>query len=187
MDDFSVYGDSYEHCLVNLAKVLQRCEEKQLVLNWEKCHFMVTMGIVLGHIISGKGIEVEPAKVDLIQKLSNPRIVKDVRSFLGHADFYRRFIKSFSQIARPLCELLGHDHQFEWTNECQLAFDSLKCHLTTAPIIRPPDWALPFKLMCDASDFAIGGVLGQRKDKVPYVIHYASKTLNNAQLNYTTT
>lgn len=113
--------------------------------------------------------------------------MKDVKSFFGHASFYRRFIKSFSQIARPLYELLGHDHPFEWTNECQLAFDSLKHHLTIALIIRPPDWALPFELMCDASDFAIGVVLGQRKDKVPYVIHYATKTIYDTQLNYKTT
>jgi hypothetical protein len=109
MDDFSVYGDSYELCLMHLEKVLERCEESNLVLNWEKCHFMVTHGIVLSHIVSSKGIEVDKSKVEVIQKLPTPRTVKDMRSFLGHAGFYRRFIHSFSTIAKPLCNLLSQD------------------------------------------------------------------------------
>ena len=92
MDDFSVFGDSYEGCLENLWKVLERCHENNLVLNWEKCHFMVTQGIVLGHIVSKKGIEVDKAKVELISNLPTPQCVKDIWSFLGHAGFYRRFI-----------------------------------------------------------------------------------------------
>ena len=110
-----------------------------------------------------------------------------MRSFLGHAGFYRRFIKDFSAIAGPLSNLLQKDVSFEWTNDCVSAFDKLKTSLTTAPIMRPPDWIFPFELMCDASDFAIEVVLGQRKDKRPYIIHYASKTLNSAQVNYSTT
>jgi hypothetical protein len=148
---------------------------------------MVTHGIVLGHIVSSKGIEVDKSKVEVIQKLPTPRTVKDVRSFLGHAGFYRRFIHSFSTIAKPLCNLLSQDVQFDWTSKCQEAFEKLKWLLTTAPIMQAPDWSLPFELMCDASDFTIGVVLGQRKDKKPHVIYYASKTLNDAQLNYTTT
>ncbi|KAL9387950.1 hypothetical protein Peur_021074 [Populus x canadensis] len=182
-----LYGDSYELCLMHLEKVLERCEERNLVLNWEKCHFMVTHGIVLGHIVSSKGIEVDKSKVEVIQKLPTPRSVKDVRSFLGHAGFYRRFIHSFSTIAKPLCNLLSQDVQFDWTSKCQEAFEKLKGLLTTAPIMQAPDWSLPFELMCDASDFAVGAILGQRKDKKPHVIYYASKTLNDAQLNYTTT
>ena len=87
MDDFSVYGDSFDHCLHNLALVLERCVEKKLILNWEKCHFMVTNGIVLGHIISKKGIEVDKSKVSIISNLPVPKNIKDIRSFLGHADF----------------------------------------------------------------------------------------------------
>ena len=95
MDDFSVFSDSYEGCLENLRKVLERCQEKNLVLNWEKCHFMVTQGIVLGQIVLKNGIEVDKAKVELISNLPTPKCVRDIRSFLGHAGFYRRFIKNF--------------------------------------------------------------------------------------------
>nr|CAN70203.1 hypothetical protein VITISV_010325 [Vitis vinifera] len=153
MDDITVYGGTFEECLVNLEAVLHRCIEKDLVLNWEKCHFMVRQGIVLSHIISEKGIEVDKAKVELIAKLPSPTTVKGVRQFLGHAGFYRRFIKGFSSLSKPLCELLANDAKFIW----------------------------------DESDFAIGAVLGQREDGKPYVIYYASKTLNEAQRNYTTT
>jgi len=113
--------------------------------------------------------------------------VKDVRSFLGHAGFYRRFIKDFSVISKPLSNLLTKDNIFEWTKHCEEAFVKLKNLLTSAPVIQPPDWSLPFEIMCDTSDYAVGAVLGQRKDKKPYVIYYASKTLNSAQMNYTTT
>jgi hypothetical protein len=187
MDDFSVFGSSFEECLHHLTLVLIRCKEKNLVLNWEKCHFMVKQGIVLGHVISSKGIEVDKAKVDLISSLPPPRTVKDIRSFLGHAGFYRRFIKDFSKIARPLCNLLGKDVPFDFNDKCLTAFEILKKTLTSTPIIQPPNWGLPFEIMCDASDYAVGAVLGQRVEKLPHVIYYASKTLNDAQLNYSTT
>uniref|UniRef100_A0A2N9FL78 RNA-directed DNA polymerase n=1 Tax=Fagus sylvatica TaxID=28930 RepID=A0A2N9FL78_FAGSY len=187
MDDLSVFGNTFDDCLDNLGKVLARCEEKNLVLNWEKCHFMVSSGIVLGHIVSSKGIEVDKSKIELITKLPTPKTVKDVRSFLGHAGFYRRFIEGFSSIAKPLCKLLLKDTPFDWTEACQEAFTKLIGKLTSAPIMQAPDWSLPFELMCDASDYAIGAVLGQRKDKKPHVIYYASRTLNSAQMNYTTT
>jgi hypothetical protein len=109
MDDFSVFGSSFQECLDRLTLVLVRCKEKHLVLNWEKCHFMVKQGIVLGHVISQRGIEVDKAKVDLISNLPPPRTVKEIRSFLGHVGFYRRFIKDFSKIARPLCKLLAKE------------------------------------------------------------------------------
>ncbi|RVW86149.1 Retrovirus-related Pol polyprotein from transposon 297 [Vitis vinifera] len=114
MDDITIYGSTFEECLVNLEAVLNRCIEKDLVLNWEKCHFMVQQGIVLGHIISKKGIEVDKAK----------------------------------------------DAKFVWDERCQKSFEQLKQFLTTAPIVRAPNWQLPFEVMCDASDFAIGAVLG---------------------------
>ena len=187
MDDFSVFGDSYEGCLENLCKVLERCQEKNLVLNWEKCHFMVTQGIVLGHIVLKKGIEVDKAKVELISNLPTPKCVRDIRSFLGHAGLYRRFIKDFSAIAHPLCNLLAKDVPFAWSQACEATFDKLKTMLVSPPIMRSPNWDLPFEIMCDASDYAIGAVLGQREDKKAFVIYYASKTLDSAQANCTTT
>ena len=114
MNDITVYGGSFEEGLINLETVLHRCIEKNLVLNWEKCHFMVNQGIVLGHIISNKGIEVDNEKIELISKLPSPTNVKTVRQFLGHAGFYRRFIKDFSKIAKPLYKLLEKDAKFVW-------------------------------------------------------------------------
>ncbi|CAL8116809.1 unnamed protein product [Prunus armeniaca] len=123
----------------------------------------------------------------LVRHLPSPTSVREVRSFLGHAGFYRRFIKDFSKISTPLCRLLQKDVPFVFDDECEKAFNYLKELLTSAPIIVPPDWSLLFELMCDASDYALGAVLGQRKDKKPHVIYYASRTLNDAQLNYSTT
>ncbi|KAK1696432.1 hypothetical protein QYE76_013129 [Lolium multiflorum] len=168
MDDFSVYGNSFDNCLRNLDKVLQRCEETNLVLNWEKCHFMVNEGIVLGHKISERGIEVDRAKVEAIEKMPYPRDVKGIRSVLGHVGFYRRFIKDFSKISKPLTNLLQKDVPFVFDDDCKEAFETLKKALTTAPVVEPPDWNLPFEIMCDASDFAVGAVLGQRFR--PYIV-----------------
>ena len=187
MDDFSVCGRSFEGCLANLEKVLERCVKVNLVLNWEKCHFMVQEGIVLGHIISNRGIEVDKAKIEVIENLQPPRTVREIRSFLGHAGFYRRFIKDFSKISKPLTELLMKDAEFIFNEKCLEAFQSLKKALITAPIMKTPDWSEPFEIMCDASDYAVGAVLGQRKDKKLHVIYYASRTLDEAQMNYATT
>jgi len=155
MDDFSVYGSSFDHCLSNLARVLERCEETNLVLNFEKCHFVVEQGIVLGHVVSKNGISIDPAKIDIISQLSYPSFVKEVRSFLGHTGFYSRFIKDFSKIANPLSNLLQKNVVFDFGERCKDVFDTLKKALTTTPIIQPLDWTLPFELMCDASNFAV--------------------------------
>ena len=187
MDDFSVMGNSFDNCLENLRTVLARCEETNLVLNWEKCHFMVQEGIVLGHRISTRGIEVDRAKIEAIEKLPPPSSVKGIRSFLGHAGFYRRFIKDFSQIAKSLSNLLVQGIPFEFDSQCLHAFSVLKDKLISAPIVVAPDWSFPFELMCDASDYAIGAVLGKKREKIFQVIYYASRTLNDAQLNYATT
>ncbi|GJR54438.1 reverse transcriptase domain-containing protein [Tanacetum coccineum] len=187
MDDFLVFGNSFENCLSRVDKMLQRCEDTNLCLNWEKSHFMVKEGIVLGHKISKNGIEVDKAKVDVIAKLPHPTTVKGVRSFLGHAGFYRRFIKDFSKISRPMTHLLEKNTPFIFSNECIQAFEMLKKKLTEAPILIAPDWNLPFELMCEASDFAIGAVLGQRHEKHFRHIHYASKIMNEAESHYTTT
>ncbi|GJX00494.1 reverse transcriptase domain-containing protein [Tanacetum coccineum] len=148
---------------------------------------MVKEGIVLGHKISKKGIEVDKAKIDVIAKLPHPTTVKGVRSFLGHAGFYRWFIKDFSKISRPMTHLLEKNTPFIFSDDCIQAFQTLKKKLTEAPILITPDWDLPFELMCDTSDFAIGVVLGQGHEKHFRPIHYASKTMNEAESNFTTT
>ncbi|GJZ71352.1 reverse transcriptase domain-containing protein [Tanacetum coccineum] len=150
MDDFSVFRNSFSTCLSNLEKMLKRCEDTNLALNWEKSHFMVKEGIVLGHKISKKGIEVDKAKIDVIAKLPHPTTVKGIRSFLGHAGFYRRFIKDFSKISRPMTHLLEKNTPFIFSEECIQAFQILKKKLTEAPILIAPDWDHPFELMaCD--------------------------------------
>ena len=120
MDDFLVYSTTFGHCLNNLDKVLKRCKETNLILNWEKCHFMVQEGVVLSHIVSNKGIEVDKAKVEVIEILPPPTSVKGVKSFLRHVGFYRRFINDFSKIAKPLTHLLIKDVHFD--EECVSAF-----------------------------------------------------------------
>ncbi|GJU32356.1 reverse transcriptase domain-containing protein [Tanacetum coccineum] len=159
MNDFSVFGNSFNNCLNNLDKMLQCCKDANLVLNWEKCHFMVKEGIMLGHKVSGAGLKVDKAKFNVISKLSPPTNVKGIRSFLGHAGFYRCFIKDFSKIARPLTKLLEKDTSFEFNDECHKAFNSLKEKFTCTPVIMSLNWNLPFELMCDASKFAVGAVL----------------------------
>jgi len=171
MDDFSVHESSVDKCLANIEKVLERCEHVNLVLNWEKCHFMVREGIVLGHLVSERGIEVDKAKIEIIEKMLPPTLVKEVRSFLGHAGFYRRFIKDFPSITKPLTSLLLKDADFIFDDSCLKAFCRLKEALITAPIIQPLDWNLQFEIMCHASDYAIGAVLGQRKDKKMHAIY----------------
>jgi len=148
---------------------------------------MVREGIVLGHLVSERGIEVDKAKIEIIEKMLPPTSVKEVRSFLGHAGFYRRFIKDFSSITKPLTSLLLKDADFIFDGPCLKAFCRLKEAMVTATIIQPPNWDLPFEIMCDASDYVVGAVLGQRKDKKMHAIYYASKTLDGAQVNYATT
>ncbi|KAF8104362.1 hypothetical protein N665_0173s0016 [Sinapis alba] len=175
MDKFSVYGPNFKTCLDNLCKVLSRCEEKNLVLNWKKYHFMINSGIIFGPKVSAAEIEVDKAKIKLMTGLPPPTKFKDVRSFLGHVGFYRRFIKDFSKIARPLIALLCKEVKFNFTPECLEAFKEIKSALVSAPIVQAPDWDLPFEIMCDASDFAVGAVLG----KIVHTDHTVLKYLMN--------
>nr|GEU96560.1 reverse transcriptase domain-containing protein [Tanacetum cinerariifolium] len=147
--------------IIEKDTTLQRCEDTNLVLNWEKCHIMVKEGIVLGHKISKNGLEIDRAKVDVIAKLPHLTTVKGVRSFLGHVGFYRRFIQDFSKIARPMTHVLEKETPFVFSKDCIDDFETLKKKLTEASILVVPNWNLPFELMCDASDFAICAVLGQ--------------------------
>nr|GEZ28261.1 DNA-directed DNA polymerase [Tanacetum cinerariifolium] len=161
--------------LCNAPGTFQRCKDTNLSLNWEKSYFMVKEGIVLGHKISKNGIEVDRAKVDVIAKLPLPMTVKGIRSFLGHTSFYRRFIQDFSKISRPMTHLLEKNTPFIFSEDCIKAFQTLKKKLTEVPILIAPNWDLPFELMCDASDFAIGAVLGQHHEKHFKPIHYDAK------------
>ena len=147
---------------------------------------MVKERIVLGHRVSSKGIDVDPAKISTIEKLPPPSNVKGIRSLLGHAGFYRRFIKDFSKIVKPLCDLLEKDAAFVFDENYLKAFQVIKEKLVSTPIVIVPDWSEPFEIMCDASDYVVGTVLGQRRDKIFRAIYYFSLTLNDAQLNYTT-
>ena len=135
MDNFSIYGSIFEKCLENLETILKRCQDKNLALNWEKGHFMVTEGIVLGHKISAAGIEVDQAKLSVIKTLFPPTTVKAIRSFLRHAGFYKRFIRDFLKISRPLCRLLEKDENFDFNELCRSAFGEIKSILVTAPIM----------------------------------------------------
>ena len=144
----------------NLEIVLQRFQDKNVALNWEKCHFMVVEGIVLEHKISAVGLKVDQAKVAIIKTLLPSTTVKGIRSFLRHVGFYRRFIRDFSKTSRPLCRLLEKDAKFDFDESCKIAFEEIKSRLTTAPIMVTLDWNKEFEIMCDASDYAMGAVLG---------------------------
>ena len=187
MDDFSAFGNDFESCLAHVTKIHEVCVRKRLVLGWEKSHFMVREGVVLGHIVSGKGLEVDKAKIELIQNLPLTSTVKDLRSFLGHVGFYRRLIQDFAKVSKPLTTLIFKKKDFLIDEEWKRTFTMLKQALIEAPILQSPNWDLPFEIMCDALDYAVGAVLGQRLDKKPTAICYASKTHIEAQINYTTT
>ena len=126
MDDFSIYETPFDDFLSNLDRFLQRCEETNLVLNWEKYHFMVNEGIALGHKISERGIKVDKSKVDAIEKMSCPKDIEGIRSFLGHVGFYRRFIKDLSKISRPLTNLFQKAVPFVFYDDCVEAFETLR-------------------------------------------------------------
>nr|GEW22989.1 reverse transcriptase domain-containing protein [Tanacetum cinerariifolium] len=146
MDDFSVFRNSLQSCLSHLEKMLKRCEDTKLCLNWEKTHFMVKEGIVLGHKISKEGIKVNKAKVDVITKLPHPTTIKGIQSFLDHTGFYHHFINDFSIIARSMTRLLEKDTPFHFSKECVDAYQKLKRKLTEAPILIAPDWDMSFEL-----------------------------------------
>nr|GEU37414.1 reverse transcriptase domain-containing protein [Tanacetum cinerariifolium] len=169
MDDFSVFGDSFSTCLSHLEKMLKRCEDTNLALNWEKSHFMVKEGIVLGHKISKSGIKVDRAKVEVIAKLPHLTTMKGVRSFLGHTGFYRRFIQDFLKIAHPMTHLLEKETPFFFSKECIESFNTLKRKLIEALILIALDWDLPFELMYfakyHAGNFIVKGMSTQQKNK----------------------
>jgi hypothetical protein len=147
---------------------------------------MMTEGVVLGHYVSVDGIKVDSTNIELILKLSTPHTQTEVHSFLGCVGYYRRFIEKFSIIVAPLHALTGNV-EFQWSDKCDVAFAEIKRLLSTTPMLRGPNWKLPFHISSDASDVAIGVVLGQEEYNKPYVIYFISKNLTHAELNYIVT
>ena len=148
---------------------------------------MVTEGIILGQNIYAAELELDHVKIFVIKTLIPPTTVKGIRNFLGHAGFYRRFIKDFSKISRSLCRLVKKDANFDFDESCRSAFEEIKSRLVSAPIMLTLDWNNGFEIMCDAKDYAMGAVFGQRIEKIFKAIYYARKTFNEAQENYSTT
>ena len=148
---------------------------------------MVKEGIVLGHKIYVVRLEVGQAKISVIKTWVPTTTLKVIISFLRHIGFYRRFIQDFSKIARPLCRMLKKDTKFDFDEACKISFEEIKANLVIAPVIATPDWNKSFEIMCDASDFTMGAVLGQKVEKTFKATYHASKTFNEAQENYSTT
>lgn len=160
MDDFTVYCDSFDACLTNLIKVLRRCIETKLVLNYEKCHFMVDHSIILGHIVSFKVLKLIRLKYKLLNLCLTPRLCRRLVLFLDMQDSIGVLPRMFPRLLNPCVNYCKKYAIFEFDEACKGAFNTLKDMLTSAPVIQPPNWSLPFEIMYDASNHAIGAILG---------------------------
>ena len=187
MDDLTCYARTFEDALEGLTRVLQRMGEANLKLKTSKCVLFQSSVSFLGHRVSKDGISTDPAKIEKVKEWPAPTNLTETKSFLGLCAYYKNFIPRYGDIARPLNELSRSDVVFEWTDDCQKAFETLKDRLTTAPILAYPDLDAEFILDTDASNYAISGVLSQVQDGKERVIAYGSKTLNDAERNYCTT
>ena len=187
LDDVLVYSRTFSDHLDHLCLVFDRFREAGLKLKPKKCHFGQKSVKFLGHVISKDGVQPDPDKIKAIKEYPVPRRVKDVRAFLGLANYYRKFVRDFSKIAGPLHDLTKKALKFRWTDECQAAFERLKSALIQAPILAHPDFTLPFDLYVDASDEALGMVLGQVQNGREVVISYSGCKLLPAEKNYSVT
>lgn len=187
LDDIIVIGKTLEDHLANLREVFRRLQAAKLKINPEKCEFFKRETKYLGHVVSGDGIKTDPDKVSAIAKMQPPKSVKEVRSFLGMASWYRRFVPDFASMSQPLTFLLKKGRHWKWGDEQQQAFDTLKTKLTEAPVLACPDFTKTFTLQTDASDYGLGAVLTQELEGTERVIAYASRHLNKAEKNYSTT
>lgn len=189
IDDVIVFGRSFEETLTNLELVLERIEQAGLKLKPKKCFLFQKQVQFVGHVVKPEGICCDPEKIEAVACWENPKNVKKVRSFLGFASYYRRFIHHFSEVASPLTALTQKGHAFLWDESCEAAFKMLKQKLTDSPILAYPsnEPGVMFILDTDASDIGIGAVLSQVQNGAEKVIAYGSKTLNKAQRNYCTT
>lgn len=187
LDDFSVFGRMVEH-LSHLRMCFEKCRMARLSLNPAKCAFAVRRGILLGHIISEEGMQVDPRKVEVIQNAKSPKNIKELGRFIGQIKWHNKFLRYLSHVCVPLTKLTKKEVKFEWIEEEEKAFTVLKKMLQIAPIMQPPDWSLDFHIFVDASDIAVGGVLMQEKMTGWYrPVYYASKVMTGAEINYSIT
>ena len=182
IDDVLIYSKNKEEHEEHLRKVLERLREHQLYAKFSKCDFWLKKVDFLGHVITAEGIAVDPAKVEAVQNWQQPKNVRDIRSFLGLAGYYRRFIEDFSRIARPMTQLIKKDSKFVWSEACEKSFLELKRRLTTTPVLTLPDIRQDFEVYCDASKQGLGCVLMQQGK----VVAYASRQLRPHEVNYPT-
>ena len=188
VDDVIVMGRSFQEHLHNLRQVFGRVREAGLTLKPTKCEFFQTKVFYLGHVIAREGISTDPAKIDKVAKWPTPQTERDVQQFLGLAGYYRRFVRDFATIAKPLHRLTEKTARFEWTPECHEAFQALRQGLCSAPILAFPNFTKPFVLDTDASNTGIGGVLSQLDEAGnERVVAYASRTLSKAERRYCVT
>lgn len=187
MDDIIIHSSQLDQHVESLELVFKRLREHNLKLQPDKSEFLRREVQYLGHIISDAGVKPDPSKIACVSKFPVPKSPKDIKSFLGLVGYYRRFIENFSHISKPLTSLLKKDVLFTWTPEQQKAFDLLKTKITTAPILQFPDFSKPFVLTTDASNYAISAILSQGEVGKDLPISFASRTLNKAEGNYSTT
>ena len=187
LDDIITFGRTVPETISRLEEVFQRLRDAGLKLKPSKCNLFKREVRYLGHVVSAEGVSTEPEKVQVVKDWPTPTCVKEVRSFVGLVSYYRRFIANFSKIAKPLYKLTEKHCDFSWTDNCESAFQHLKECLVSAPILAYPSAEGRYILDCDASAFAIGGVLSQEQDNVERVIAYGSKTLSKQERNYCVT
>jgi hypothetical protein len=186
VDDLILYANDLKDHNEKLQIIFERLAKYHLKVNPEKCAFLRKEINFLGHIISNAGLYPDKRKVEAVQKFPIPRNQKDLKSFLGLASYYRKFIENFSAIVHPINNLLKKDVKFEWSEECHNAFETLKHKLTTAPILSFPDFSKPFIIRTDASNFAVGAILSQGKLREDLPIAYMSRSLNKHEIRYST-
>ncbi|KAK1666131.1 hypothetical protein QYE76_054290 [Lolium multiflorum] len=182
IDDILVYSKTEEEHTEHLRLVLTKLREHRLYAKFSKCEFWLQELIFLGHVVSAKGVAVIPEKVQSVLDWKTPKSAKEIRSFLGLAGYYRRYIENFSKIAKPMTDLLKKDKKFEWSEKAEESFQTLKIKLTTAPVLVLPDTSKDFVIFCDASLQGLGCVLMQDG----HVVAYASRQLKPHELNYPT-
>ena len=187
IDDIIIFPKSVEEHLVHLEEVFRRLRHANVKLNPKKCSFVKQRVEYLGYIATPEGISPNPDKVRVVQEFPTPTNLKELRSFLGLANYYRRFVRGFSNIANPLNALTKKNVPFVWTVACAEAFDKLKRALVSAPILAYPNFREPFLLFVDASSTGIGFTLAQIQNGKEVVIAYNGRGLNQAEQNYSTT